>query len=127
MTTGHSFIFRISCMTRPRKQLARSPNTPNISAHLTCEARNICTTDVCLAYEEVNVTMATRGQSKNSVLFHYRWHEERKFRVTSSSAHSIHVRQKHFTDLSRQMARRPFSTAATRYGMKDKCHNDKSQ
>ncbi|CAN7940433.1 unnamed protein product, partial [Ixodes hexagonus] len=70
----------------------------------------------------VNVAMATRGQSKNSrqVSSHYRWHEERKFRVTSSSAHSIRVRQKPFMDLARQMVnKKPFSTAATRYGLQN--------
>ncbi|CAN7978180.1 unnamed protein product [Ixodes persulcatus] len=108
---------------------ANSPRTQvftDFMSGLSSQAMIIYSSEVCLADEVVDLATVTRGQSSNirqvgrHVYFKEKWHEERKYRLTSSSCHAIRTRRKQPQVLAKQMThKKPFSTAATRYGLRN--------
>ncbi|KAH8033960.1 hypothetical protein HPB51_018429 [Rhipicephalus microplus] len=87
---------------------------------LTCakDTRPESPTDVMACYEDLVCPL--NSVLKAMKMTEVEWHEARKYRLTRSSCHSIRTRRKLPEALAKQMTRKkPFSTPATRYGLRN--------
>ncbi|XP_064464173.1 uncharacterized protein LOC135375377 isoform X2 [Ornithodoros turicata] len=94
-----------------RKRFSLMPR--DFLATLSDAAKGLYRQSVCLRTDPLCLALETKGQAHNS-----RWHEERRLRISSSTAHPIRTRRGKFKELAVRMASRTtFCSAGMKYGI----------